>query len=538
MFTQMIDMAGEWNAQFFREAKGRLKLRSIIVVGTLSILGQMFIYLLYSSQLPGEYSRYGRYCINKCQLIDWELWHLDMFVCMSIISIFSLLVAGVYLLIADLSHEEKKGTLGFIRLSPQSALEIFLGKMLGVPILLYLTVLLSVPLQLINGLSAGIPVTLIFGFYLVLGMSCFFFYSLSLLFGLLSYNSQGFSPWVGSGVTAFYCIIYNAITFSNYGHRSNPLDWIKLFYPGTILPYLVNATRVLPYKRDYLPIKQLNDLNWYELYLWQNPAVGMAISLLFMGLVSFWIWHGLKRRYHNPNITLMSKNQSYWISTITMAIILGFAIDTSPRNDYVLDTNLATVVFFHLVLLISLIFALTNHRNTLQDWSRYRHQQQNRSLVRDLLFGEKSPSILAIAVNSLISIVVMLPGILLTFRELRWVGVVSLLVQTGMIVIYALVIQLILLRRNKRRETWARGIMAMMLSIPPIALGLLGLYLSNHPFFWLFMPLPLFAVQEAGFISVFFSIIVQWTAIALGSSLLTKQLRKIGESEMKALLGS
>jgi ABC-type Na+ efflux pump permease subunit len=83
---------------------------------------------------------------------------------LSVIGIFALIVIGTYLLISDLAHEERRGTLNFIRLSPQSPENILVGKLLGVPILLYLVAVLAVPLHLWAGLAAQISLMRILSF--------------------------------------------------------------------------------------------------------------------------------------------------------------------------------------------------------------------------------------------------------------------------------------------------------------------------------------------------------------------------------------
>jgi hypothetical protein len=64
------------------------------------------------------------------------------------------------------------------------------------------------------------------------------------------------------------------------------------------------------------------------------------------------------------------------------------------------------LAFFNGVLFIGLIAVLAPQRQALQDWARYRREKVatgkgfwNRALVQDLLWGEKSPEILAIALN-------------------------------------------------------------------------------------------------------------------------------------------
>jgi ABC-type Na+ efflux pump permease subunit len=100
---------------------------------------------------------------------------------------------------SDLGHEESRGILNFIRLSPQSPENILVGKLLGVPILLYVVAVLAVPLHLWAGLAAQISLIRILSFYGVLIAACFFFYSAALLFSLVSSWLGGFQAWLGSG---------------------------------------------------------------------------------------------------------------------------------------------------------------------------------------------------------------------------------------------------------------------------------------------------------------------------------------------------
>jgi ABC-type transport system involved in multi-copper enzyme maturation permease subunit len=148
---------GDWNPQLLRELKGRLKLRNVLIVVAIALLGQVLLLMSLAAQLPVNRGRgdvYSKYCTEgipfgdyKCVLdnlgdfvINWPMWWLDVFVWLSMIGFFAVLAIGTYMLIGDLSREEHRGTLNFIRLSPQSTIEIFTGKLLGVPVLLYLLV--------------------------------------------------------------------------------------------------------------------------------------------------------------------------------------------------------------------------------------------------------------------------------------------------------------------------------------------------------------------------------------------------------------
>ncbi|HBL11954.1 MAG TPA: ABC transporter permease, partial [Cyanobacteria bacterium UBA11162] len=203
MTLNLVNQVGESNPQLFRELKGRVIPRNILIAVATSLLGQLLLLISFGSKLPvadGTNPIYNRYCTGASKeyslptcvtdglgsfIINWQLWWQDVFVWLSLIGIFALLVVGTYMLIGDLSKEESNGTLNFLRLSPGSSFSILGGKLLGVPILLYSVAALALPLHLVSGLSGHIPLSEILGFYVVIGSSCLFFYSTALLFGLV-----------------------------------------------------------------------------------------------------------------------------------------------------------------------------------------------------------------------------------------------------------------------------------------------------------------------------------------------------------------
>src|SRR4028118_484094 len=110
MPLNLLDRIGEINPQLFRELKGRLKVRNVTSAVTISLLGQLLLL------------RFGLQDYPAIQQI---------FSFISVIVMFALLVMGTYMLISDLAREERRGTLNFIRLSPQSARSIRGRKMAG-----------------------------------------------------------------------------------------------------------------------------------------------------------------------------------------------------------------------------------------------------------------------------------------------------------------------------------------------------------------------------------------------------------------------
>ncbi|MEO0835580.1 MAG: hypothetical protein AAFY16_06250, partial [Cyanobacteria bacterium J06642_3] len=222
LWSQFLD----WNPQLFREIRGKFKTRNLVIAAAISVIVQFVAVISLLGQLPDSdperslYTQYSSYCRGNgldrlaCTkdmlgnwVINWQLLWLDLFIILSIISIFSLLVIGTYMLVADTVQEENQGTLNFIRLTPQSAGSILLGKILGVPILLFSAILLLLPLHLASGLHAHIPLTLILGFYAVIAASCGFFYSLALLWSLVNLGFSSLKPWLGSGLVGVLLLV-------------------------------------------------------------------------------------------------------------------------------------------------------------------------------------------------------------------------------------------------------------------------------------------------------------------------------------------
>ncbi|MEB3233370.1 MAG: ABC transporter permease subunit [Leptolyngbyaceae bacterium] len=131
--------------------------------------------------------------------INGNQWHRDAFWGLSITVLFPFLILSTYTLINNLLKEERDGTLNFIRLSPQSAAEILMGKMLGVPALIYLAVGCALPLHLFHGLSAGLGWGLMAAFYSATVAIAFLTFSMALLMGMINMSLGMVQAWLGGG---------------------------------------------------------------------------------------------------------------------------------------------------------------------------------------------------------------------------------------------------------------------------------------------------------------------------------------------------
>ena len=555
----LLDPLGDWNPQLLRELKGRLKPRNLILAGGISLLGQLLLFVTFLGRLPKgtldqptKFPQSDPYCTGfitygndrKCLVdaagelvINWQKWSLDWFLVLSIIGIFGLIVAGTYLLIDNLAYEERKGTLNFIRQSPRSPQNILLGKILGVPVLLYIVALLALPLHLGMGLASHIPLIRILGFYGVLGTSCLFFYSLSLLFGLVSSSGlNGLEAWLGSGTVFLFILvgIHNPIA-------NNTLDWLNVFSPGLVLQYLIAATGIegtISY--SYLEVQKL---------FWFGVPVGggiLGLSSLLVINYSLWtygIWQAMQRRFPSPGKTIFSKLQSYLLVAGFEIVALGFA---GSRSRYHQTENFAFLLAYNFVLFLGLIITLTPQRQALVDWARYRKQKPsnrkgllNLSLLRDLAIGEKSPAIIAIALNAAITFTILISWIVVSpYDDKKLSVLMALVLSLSLIVIGAIIAQLVVFMQTRQQGLWIVGVLGAVTVLPPLTLSLLSVDIVTEPNLWLFTVFAFEAVKNAGLSGVFLALLGQLSLLVLGALQVTRQLKKVGVSDSVGLFAS
>ena len=497
-----IDKVGEWNPQLFRELKGRLKKFPVIIALVTSLASQLILFIFHFLQTPNLDGKTiyikGKYCklsslnnfsYEKCPTnkIDIQLWWQDhfgyMFLTLSMIFIFTLLVAGTYLIINDLSQEERKGTLNFIRLSPQSETSIFTGKILGVPVLIYLLVLAAIPFHIFTGISGNIPFGNILCFYLMLGASCIFFYSIASLFGIFGGSAfSGFKPWLGSGLVLLFLWINVPISYTNSYH--NYIAFFRLFSPHDITNYLFSNLLDLN--------SSLEDLEFFNLALGKSFFAVVAIHLFNYALWTYWAWQGLRRCFRNPNATIFSKQQSYLIVVSFQVMIIGFYVSEDYTRWSGFYEGILSLYAWNLFLILPLFALLLPHRQAIQDWARFRHHNNansanlsKKSLLSELIFGEKSPAILAIAIDLLIAASTFVVLFVLANIEnsnpnntILWI-LSTLLIFISLITIYATIAQIMLMLKNSKRTLWAMGTVSAAIILPIVVLGILTVHQSN-----------------------------------------------------------
>jgi hypothetical protein len=636
MMGNFFDKVGDWNPQFIREIKGRLKLFPILVTAGISLLGQVVLFLIQLGQYPDkQYSMSAQYCllgknyqnqlqdfskvINKIQQqvyyysskanfdleklntakeqlqitqgeqkrvndilysgksfcpiaqIDFQSWWRDhweyIFLSLSVIFVFSLLVGGTYLLINNLAQEERRSTLNFIRLSPQSEASILTGKMLGVPILVYWFTALAIPLHVLSGKAAGIAFSHVFSFYAVLIGSCVFFFSAALLFTLSTRFLGGFQPWLGSGAVLMFLASTVGMSSSSF-YVNHGAVWFTMFSPMFAIEHLFPNSfgRGYPYSSS----QTFANLQFFHIPVGSTLIGVVGTHLANFGLWTYGIWQGLERRFRNPNTAMISKVQSYWLVGGMQVLLWGFTLQKNSNYyppsyfgkgsyyepNYQITSNLPAFVIFNLALLFGLMMILSPQRQTIQDWARYRHQGGSsrqgwkHSLFGDFLLGEKSPSVVAIALNLLIMLI---PGAIwvilapsMNVRQntvLDWMlndaGRFKIIIGIAMfftiMMINATITQRMLILKTSKRYFWAIGTVGAIMFLPPMILGMINLTPQKNALPWLMSIFPWAGLADAGTLYVLMIFAFEVVVLAAVTYFLTKKIQKEGESETKAM---
>ncbi|MEL6247872.1 MAG: hypothetical protein AAFY78_02730 [Cyanobacteria bacterium J06648_16] len=460
-----IDRLGDTNPQFLRECRGRLKPRSVIAAVGLSVLFQvllgLFVFELRIDLEPAEQYRV------ICRTLTWTIPY-------------ALFAVGGYYLVNDLTQEEKRGTLNFIRLSPRPAYQILLGKLLGVPVLPFLLVVTAMPLHLISGLLAGVSPALLLSYYLVLLFEAGFVFTLALLIGLTG-NAR--SLMMGQQAPT-------AIAFAGLA--------LFVFAPLLMLWNINTVWFTLGAEPLFERVDPV-DFQWMYLSITQSSLVAHLFTLGHLALVSLLIWQGLKRQFRMPDATLVSKRLAYISVAYLNVLVWGFF--QSSLFDQ--EDRLAGIVALYplnVALFLTLIFGLAQSRQALIDWARYR--QPGRWL--DWVWGEQSPSVGAIAICYLIAAALVLPWMLIVSRgqDIPPSSLVIATISVGVcFLIYGTLVQLIFSTRVRAPLIWAVGVVATLIGVPIIVLSIFQLTPESSPqvmTIWTFLGCPFWDYTEPG----------------------------------------
>ncbi|MEM9215145.1 MAG: hypothetical protein AAGD25_12460 [Cyanobacteria bacterium P01_F01_bin.150] len=534
---------------------------------------------LYSSDSYAAPKNSNHFYPKACQVppgqdqykVDWPRWHQSSFWALNLATLFPLLILGGHSLISNLLKEERDGTFNFIRLSPQSAWNILAGKIMGVPGLIYGAVLLTLPLNLIHGLMGGISVSMLLSFYGTSILIAFLTFSFAVLFGLVRTGLGLIQAWLGAGVIFLVQFLCLQAVRHGEAYDTDIFAWAFLFTPFSILRSMAQP----PFIDRHVNISPL--FSWFGI-----PMVSAVVVVLLVAnsvALTYWVWQALARRFFMPTSTILSKAQSYGLTLFIHLSLLGFSWqtpDVEPKrySHWLLD-HLIVFMVVQILIWIILLVALSPQQQNLQDWARFRHRvpalsptqaanpqdqpQASRqtslkpaSLLSDFIWGEKSPVLMAIALNLLMSlgftVLWLLHHTLSMENQNTWSWILSMLVVFTAIMMVMLIattlVQFVFLYRKQYTIVIALALLTVVLAGPPIALAIAAIEPSSYPNLWLtIFPwgavdafIPNFYPSIGAIVDVVLVFGAQLVCLSAMNWFLIRQFKSIGESDTKALL--
>lgn len=521
MFTSILEkIDSHINPQLFREIKGRLTRRNLVLTTIFSLACQGLILLIFWLNLPfdqiGEIASNEYFCrtyllfkSNRCVGIDWSEWWLDIYNALNLVMFGVLIVGGIYLLVADLIKEKRLGTLNFIRLTPQSSQSIFLGKLLGVPLLIYLGIILVIPLHLWVTNFAGLSLVSTVHFYSVLLSLVFLSYILALWLTILG-ASQALV------ITAFLTLLMSPflhlITFQFYELFKDANEYNLSHYP-----------------------------QWFFI-----PLVGQNLSIFIIlscGLGMSGLWSLLNRRFINPFSSILSKKQSYLFNFCFQVYVLGLALNSQYQHNILVWT-----MFIQLFLLL-LMGMILPQRQSLQDWARSTNFESRKIKNLPISFSKKWQSIvdllreegreitLAMLTNLLLTFVIWLPKFMFMSENNSATLLLGFGLNLTLILMLSVMIQYILTFKIPQVGFWITGLLITLITLPYCLRIMLGMSLDTYPNLWLISATPIvFVIQNNSFSAILLTFLGHTSILALFTRLLTRRIRKLGQSETQVLL--
>ena len=455
-----LDRLGNWNPQLLREIKGNLVPRNVITIILLTITAQI---VFLSHRYTAAISIAG---LTQSS-VNWPVWWLKICFDLSLSLAIVPILSGVYSLVSDWTQETKQGTLDFIRMTPESSNRIILGKLLGVPAIPHIYCLLVLPLQILAGLQAGIGLGGLLLAHGVIVALVALFYTLALLYATLTARNSHGSSALGCAVLALIALTPIITVAQAVMTRFTPPDrpWSSLWFGQELI----------------------------------NPPIGLAvITIVSCGVLAAALWQAVDRRFTDPANTLLTKAQSYHLTIGFNLLALGFF--SPARVGDIQSWFCVGIPWFCLMLLWT--GWLMPQRQTLLDWARYRHltqTQRSRSWQtswQDWLWNDRSPPLLALAVNGGLTMLIWLPwalSLLAADGTTATHGGVLILLSIGcsttLILFCAALAQWVLLLKARRPAEWATGAVTIVLMGSLGGAALVGAQGAYRTLFGLLTPL-------------------------------------------------
>jgi hypothetical protein len=236
----------------------------------------------------------------------------------------------------------------------------------------------------------------------------------------------------------------------------------------------------------------------------------------------------------------VSKGQSYVITAYLQILMLGFVMQSSfteSKLTYASEIHLQLFIAIYianLFVFLLTIAALTPQRQALLDWVKFGALSTNEEhssgfgyILRDLIWSDKSPAPIAIALNLLITQVPILIWINSWGNpDLQGKAVIMLASFVITMLLFALVAQLILFLKTRNPSAWVGGTISALIFLPVLIMLSLSINPDRYPSLWLFFGFPWLVVSNIKFSDIILAFAGQISIIIALTLQLIYQLQR------------
>ena len=195
---------------------------------------------------------------------------------------------------------------------------------------------------------------------------------------------------------------------------------------------------------------------------------------------------------------------------------------------------------------------LCPNRQSLLDWSRYGHLSRKQGFWSDLIWGEKSPPLVAMAINILIPTLIWVTWLIFSVDEVWMSGdmaipknmigmmlILFLAMSTlSMMLIYVTLVQIVILTKRHSSAIWSINAITVLIALPIFMGVLLMINTVQVPLLWMFTPLPILVLYKGSILTCVLGFSLQLGILGLLIAQLKKQIHLTGSSETQTLLNT
>lgn len=516
-----LDRLGDWNPQLLRELKGRMNDRLLVTTFIFSLIGQIIFLIFWLSQI----SKYEVCVTGKGCSINWTGFFIPIFSSLNWLIPYIVYLPGISFLIADLTKENRQGTANFLRLSPRSSQNIILGKLLGVPSPVYLALFLLLPLHVIAGVKAQAPLLFFLSYYSILVVTGAFLFTLASLIAGFGQSSRDAKNVTAIPITPSLVFLVGAVFI--------PFLWN--FGIGTFWSF--STASMTGWEGPRSPA----NIVWFWQSISNNLILAHTLIVGHLMILTTLFWQFLQRAFQNPNVTFLTKRQSYFLVPYLTLFILGFSMYDPLTNESRLEITAAIMAIgssMSMGVLLPIAISLSTSRQTTLDWIKTRSVHS----WRDRIWGIRSPGATAIAINLVMMVGILIVPVIFNTKSESIAPeniILMLIIDANLIMIYGLLYQTMLLVNNPKRQNWANIALFNAIGFPLLVSTIFTFgNISGGRLFQLMSPLSApFAIYDwstnpigGSFSEIWIALFLQFGTVGLLYVRLRSQLKELERS--------